>query len=136
MLKLRRGKTDNHPKTVLIVDDDSAIREAILHRLEGSPWTVMTATDGQEALERVAEHKPDLVLLDIKMPGVDGRAVLEHLKRDADTADIKVIMVTASQHVSDITWAASYAVQEYITKPFYPADVVSRITRVLSTTEQ
>ena len=131
MLKLRRTKKENRDKTILVVDDDPAIREAIQHRLKSCPWSVMTAADGQEALEMAASRKPDLMLLDINMPYVNGHAVLEHLRQDPCMAGVKVIMVTASQDVSDITEAASHNIQEYITKPFYPADVVSRIERVL-----
>ncbi len=79
-------------------------------------------------------HKPDLLLLDIHMPGMDGHKVLSHLRQNATTADIKVIMVTASQDVSDITAAAAHKIQDYVTKPFFPTDVVSRIEQALDST--
>jgi len=133
MLKLGRTKKGNGGKTILIVDDDPAIREALEHRLAGCPWHVLTAADGQEALEIAARRKPDLVLLDISMPRVNGHAVLERLREDTQMAGVDVIMVTASQEVADVTKAASYNVRDYVIKPFYPGDVVSRIEHVLGT---
>jgi len=133
MLRLRRTKKEKRRKTILIVDDNPTIRQTLRDRLEGCPWSVLTAADGQQALELALAHKPDLLLLDIYMPGMDGHRVLSHLRENAATADIKVIMVTASQDVSDITTAAAHNIQDYVTKPFFPTDVVSRIEQALNT---
>jgi CheY-like chemotaxis protein len=132
MLKLHRANKRNRRQTVLIVDDDPAVRDEIQHRLENCPWNVLTAADGREALEIATAHKPDLVLLDIRMPQIDGHTVLAQLRQHPHTAETKVIMLTASQDVSDITKAASCNIQDYITKPFYPVDAVARIEQALS----
>lgn len=133
MLRWRRTNRTSRCKRILIVDDNGAIRQIIQDRLENSSWHVSTAVDGQAAIEAITQAKPDLVLLDIKMPRTDGHAVLRHLRQHPDTKDVKVIMVTGSDDTSDITEAATYNIHGYITKPFHPTDLVLQVARVIET---
>src|SRR5262249_58795459 len=88
--------------TVLIVDDNPQNVELLQAFLESLPVKIVTASDGVEALDRVAEHKPDLILLDIMMPRMSGFQVCRKLKADAKTRDIQVLMVTALNELGDI----------------------------------
>ena len=131
MLALFRTAKATRQVKVLIVDDDVAVRETIQDRLRCHGWDIMTAGDGREALAMAAQNKPDVLLLDIHMPCMDGLTTLECLRRDPKLSDIPVVMVTRSSQPADISRAASYNVVDYVTKPFNIAELVSRIHQVV-----
>ena len=127
MLGLFKSKKRTDQAKILVVDDDSDLVETIQRRLEYCKWKIMTAGNGKEGLEKATKEKPDLIVLDISMPEVDGHEMLKHLRADQDLRDIPVIMCTKSFEVQDITRAASYNVSDYVTKPFSNSVLVARI---------
>jgi DNA-binding response OmpR family regulator len=124
------------PTRVLVVDDDASLRETVRDRLVYQGWDIHTACDGREALGLVAQSIPDVVLLDIYMPRMDGLTTLECLRRDPTLSGLPIMMVTSSTSVSDITRAAACNIADYVTKPFSVAELVSRVQRVLRQTRE
>jgi DNA-binding response OmpR family regulator len=119
------------PTRVLVVDDDASLRETVRDRLVYQGWDIRTASDGREALGFVRQTIPDVMLLDIYMPRMDGLTTLECLRRDPNLSGLPVMVVTSSSRVSDITRAAACNVADYVTKPFSVAELATRIQRVL-----
>ncbi|MGN7613450.1 PP2C family protein-serine/threonine phosphatase [Magnetococcales bacterium HHB-1] len=114
-------------KTILVVDDERLNINILVELLE-SDYTLLVAKNGQQALKRVqGKLMPDLILLDIMMPGMNGHEVLTHLKADKKTADIPVIFVTAMGQSEDETQGLELGAVDYIRKPFNPAVVKARI---------
>jgi len=100
-------------------------------RLEWCKFEVVTARSGEEGLEKAADEKPNLILLDINMPGMNGHEVLDRLRNRPDLRDIPVIMCTALCEAEDIAKASSYGVADYIAKPFDFSELVEKISNVL-----
>jgi CheY-like chemotaxis protein len=119
--------------TVLAVDDDQVIRGLLQVNLEMEGHDVVTAVDGRDALAKVAEHHPDLILLDIMMPHVSGWDVLEQLKADPATADIPVVFLSARAMEADIRKGQALGVDRYVTKPFDPIDLMDLVSELLAT---
>lgn len=119
--------------TVMIVEDNPQNLELLEVYLEDlqPEVAVITATHGVEALERVAEHKPDLILLDIMMPKMSGFEVCRHLKSSPDTRDILVVMITALSETGDIERATECGADDYLTKPVERAVVVNLVRTLL-----
>lgn len=112
---------------ILVVDDEPGIVDIARANLEGYGYTVISAHDGEEALEKVKTEKPDLVVLDILMPEMDGWDVLERIESDAELAGIPVIMLTARASDEDVLRGLETGAVEYMTKPFYPQDLVAAV---------
>lgn len=115
-------------KTILIVDDEEDVRAITQMGLEMSVgWTVLTASSGQEALKISLEQQPDVILLDWMMPDMDGRVTLQHLKSNAQTQSIPVILVTAKEQqlIDNLEVAA------IISKPFRPLKLAEQIKEAL-----
>jgi CheY-like chemotaxis protein len=123
-------KRSGRPK-ILIVDDEPDYITTIQCRLEWSHYDVITASDGQEGLEKVMKERPDLVLLDTNMPIMNGHEVLERLKQHEELKNIPVIMVTALCEAQDVAKASSYGVADYVAKPFDFSDLVEKIAKAL-----
>ena len=119
--------------TILVVDDEPNIRRLVEHHLTGAGYRVRTATNGAEALERFAEETPDLVLLDVLMPGVDGLQVLRSLKSEPDSARVPVLLLTARGTDDQIRHAWQEGTDLYLVKPFNPRELVTVVQRMLST---
>lgn len=118
-------------KRVLICDDDPVILRLLQVNLELEGYEVLAAHNGEEALEMALAEHPDLVILDIMMPRLNGYEAAEVLKSSDDTSGIPVIFLSAKAQQSDIEQGRSYGVDEYLTKPFDPAhllEVVERLT--------
>jgi len=131
MLKSRQSK-QAAKKTVLVVDDEPNIVRTVSDRLKMSGYHVIAATDGQYAIERALQDKPDLILLDIIMPGLDGEAALERLRQMEETRSIPVIMLTALDHVKHVERACSMGAADYVVKPFDLVVLLQKIRRALS----
>jgi DNA-binding response OmpR family regulator len=118
---------------VLVVDDEPDIRELVRVNLEQAGHRVVTAANGSEALARVREETPDALFLDVRMPGVDGWAVLEELKAASfgDVSEIPVFMVTAADEAESRLRGGIEGALQYITKPFDPRDLVDALERTL-----
>ena len=117
--------------TVLIVDDNAQNVELLQAFLESLPVKLVTAADGVEALEKVAEHKPDLILLDIMMPRMSGFQVCKRIKGDPKTRDIQVLMVTALNELGDIEQATEVGTDDFVSKPVNKFELLTRVKSLL-----
>jgi two-component system alkaline phosphatase synthesis response regulator PhoP len=117
--------------TVLIVDDNPQNVELLQAFLESLPVKIVTAADGVEALEKVAAHKPDLILLDIMMPRMSGFQVCKRVKGDAKTKDIQVLMVTALNELGDIEQATECGTDDFVSKPVNKFELLTRVKSLL-----
>lgn len=117
-----------HPKRILLVEDDDAIANVYLLRLQSEGFEVRRVANGEDALAAALSFKPDLVLLDVMMPKVSGFDVLDILRNTPETANLKIIMLTALSQDSDKERAESLGVDEYMVKSqVVIADVMERI---------
>jgi len=118
-------------KKVLVVDDEMHVVKILKFKLKNEGYNVLTALNGNDAIELAKHEVPDIILLDIMMPGMDGYKVFEILKDDEATSSIPVIMVTARTQEVDKSRAEKLGVAEYIFKPFSLQNVIDAISRVL-----
>lgn len=109
--------------TILVVDDHEEIREALAEILEEEGHNILQAADGLQALEVISSKRPDVVLLDIAMPGMDGLETLRRLKDQPESATLPVIMVTAQGDRQNMVKAVQLGVRDYVTKPWEPGEV-------------
>lgn len=119
---------------VLVVDDESAIREMIRFALGKSGMRVRCAADGLEALNKISEETPDILLLDWMMPGINGLDLTRRLRRNSITAEIPIIMLTAKVTEDDKVAGLNAGTDDYMIKPFSPRELVARIQAVLRRT--
>lgn len=117
--------------TVLIVDDNAQNLELLQAFLETLPVKLVTAVDGVDALEAVAEHNPDLILLDIMMPRMSGFQVCRTLKNDPKTRDIQILMVTALNELGDIEQASECGTDDFVSKPVNKFELLTRVKSLL-----
>ena len=116
---------------ILVVDDEIYIVHILDFSLGMEGYEVITALDGEEALEKANEHKPDLVVLDIMMPKMDGYETCKALKANETTKNIPVILLSAKGRNVDMQTGYDVGADEYITKPFSPRKLVDRINAIL-----
>ncbi len=116
------------PRTVLVVDDEEKIRNLVASYLRSEGFDVLTVDDGQAAVDAVRRHQPDLVVLDVRMPGLDG---IEALRQIRTFSDVYVIMLTALAEETDKLIGLSVGADDYLTKPFSPRELVARVKVVL-----
>lgn len=121
---------------ILIVDDSADIRLLLSRSLKGAGYEVFQASDGSEVMAAVHSYSPDLVLLDVSMPKVDGFTALGALKNDPRTRSIPVIMITAKGHPDDLDTARSLGALDYINKPWGNGEVELRVQWALTALEQ
>jgi two-component system, OmpR family, alkaline phosphatase synthesis response regulator PhoP len=117
--------------TVLIVDDNPQNVELLQAFLESLPVRIVTAGDGIEALKRVEEHNPDLILLDVMMPQLSGFQVCKRIKDDPKTKDIQVLMVTALNELGDIERATECGTDDFVSKPVNKFELLTRVKTML-----
>ena len=115
---------------VLVVDDDDVIRQLITVNLELEGFEVIPAVDGQDALDKVKDARPDVVTLDVMMPRVDGWEAAARLRADPETAHVKVILLSARAQESDIQRGERIGVDAYLTKPFDPDELIDVVRRL------
>ncbi len=118
-------------ETILIVDDEEDIIELIKYHLKNEGYLVLTAQTGEKAVELAKSHHPDLMVLDLMLPGIDGLEVTRILKTGPETADIPIVMLTAKGEESDIVTGLELGASDYVSKPFSPRVLVARIRAVL-----
>lgn len=116
---------------ILIVDDERDLVETLAFRLETAGYKVACAYDGQEGLKKAKEEKPDLILLDVMMPKMDGYQVCRMLKFDQNFKNIPIIMLTARGQMQDKNIGKDVGADEYVTKPFESADLLERIKKLI-----
>ena len=119
------------PKKILAVDDERHIVRLVQVNLEKHGYEVVTAYDGKEALAKIESEKPDLVVLDVMMPFMDGIEVLQTLRKNPATRDLPVIMLTAKAQDADVFRGWSSGADCYLTKPFNPMELLSFVKRIL-----
>ncbi len=115
---------------VLVVDDDDVIRQLITVNLELEGFEVATAVDGQDCLDKVKDVRPDVVTLDIMMPRLDGWEAASRLRADPETADVKVVLLSARAQEADLERGSRIGVDAYLTKPFDPDELIEVVRRL------
>ncbi len=115
-------------KRILIVDDEAPLRTTLLAYLEREGYTVCTAQDGTSALAEAKTFRPDLIILDIMLPGMNGIEVLRHLRQNSD---VYVLMLTAKADETDKVIGLGVGADDYMTKPFSPRELVARVQAIL-----
>ncbi|MEN6498484.1 MAG: response regulator transcription factor [Thermoguttaceae bacterium] len=116
---------------ILVVEDEKDIQELLQYNLAKEGYAVTPVTCGEDALRAVRAEKPDLVLLDLMLPGVDGLEVCRRLKRDPVTQEVPVVMLTAKGEEADIVTGLELGADDYIPKPFSPRVLIARLRAVL-----
>jgi len=127
---------NDNKRKILIVDDERYILHILDFSLGAEGYEVITAGDGEQAVERSRYDKPDLIVMDIMMPKMDGFEACKVIKADPDTRDIPVIMLTAKGREVDKKRGLDAGADEYLTKPFSPAKLIERVQVVLDGTVQ
>jgi DNA-binding response OmpR family regulator len=120
--------------SVLIVDDDPVVRRMLQLSFESEDFTVLTAGDGLEGLESMRANKPDVVVLDIMMPKLDGMKVMRELQADDNLRGTPVILLSAKATSLDIELGLKAGAADYVTKPCDPIDLVERVRSLLAKT--
>ncbi len=123
-------------KRILVVDDEPDVVKTLSKAIRRQGFDVVSATDGEQALERVKDSHPALVILDIIMPKLDGIEVLQRIKGDPQTASLPVIMLTARAGDEDMLKGYKYGANYYISKPFRIAEVLDGIKMVFQSIEE
>jgi len=118
-------------ETILIVDDEEDILELIKFNLKGEGYNILQAMTGEEAIKIAKQSGPDLIVLDLMLPGIDGLEVTRYLKNNNATMDIPIVMLTAKGEESDIVAGLELGANDYISKPFSPRELVARIRAIL-----
>lgn len=116
---------------ILVADDDPDIRELVALRLTRAGYRVETAADGLEAFDRAVELRPDLVVLDVSMPGADGFETSRRLRGDPRTAHVPVIFLTARTRDEDVLTGYARGGDGYVTKPFEPQELLDRVDALI-----
>jgi len=119
-----------HPKIVVVEDEKNIVR-VLTYNLEREGYQVSVARDGEEALEKIRRQMPDLVILDLMLPKVDGLEVCRQLRADSRTARLPIVMLTAKTQEADRVVGLELGADDYIAKPFSPRELVARVKAVL-----
>jgi DNA-binding response OmpR family regulator len=115
-------------KTILVVEDQNEVRELVQVTLRSDGWQILEARNGAQALDMARRHKPDLVLMDVMMPGeLNGFEATRALKDDPSTSGVTVIMLTAKGQQSDLAYGREVGADGYFTKPFSPLELIRRV---------
>jgi DNA-binding response OmpR family regulator len=125
------GPREGQPPVVLVADDDADIRALVAFRLERAGYRVVTASDGEQALELVRAESPDLAVLDVMMPRLSGLEVTKRLRQQPETSRLPVILLTARVQEADVALGLEAGAHEYIKKPFSPQELGRRVQSIL-----
>src|SRR5262245_48679582 len=124
-------RSDRDPRTILVVEDEDYLRGLIRLALERAGYRVRDVADGEAALDAVAQQRPDLILLDVALPGLDGFAVCQRLKEAPATTGIRILMLTAMTEDADRERGLEAGADGYVAKPFAPFALLARIKEEL-----
>jgi len=116
---------------IMVVDDEPHLVRSLTFILEKAGYNVSSASNGEEALSKIQQSKPDLVFLDVMMPKKNGYAVCEEIKKSPELKDIYVIILTAKGQETDRSQGLKAGADEFITKPFSPLEIVARVKKIL-----
>jgi DNA-binding response OmpR family regulator len=128
----RAQPTRAQPATILVADDEQDIRELVAYRLSRAGYTIIEARDGQEALELAADQAPDMAVLDVMMPRLNGFDLTERLRNTPATQRLPILLMSASVQEVDISRGFAAGADGYLTKPFTPDQLLTRVRDVLS----
>jgi two-component system phosphate regulon response regulator PhoB len=117
---------------ILLADDDPLLHRVLAFKAQQQQWKFLSAHNGVECLEIARQERPSLIILDGMMPVMDGFATLRELRRQSETADIPVLMLSARNRDSDVVGALDDGANDYLTKPFSPAELLARVSRLLA----
>ena len=118
-------------ETILIVDDEEDIIELIKYNLKTEGYSILTAEAGEQAIKIAKQSRPDLIVLDLMLPGMDGLEVTRYLRSNEETRDLPIVILTAKGEESDIITGLELGANDYISKPFSPKVLVARIRAIL-----
>src|SRR6188768_1046244 len=124
------------PKRLLVVDDDASLLLAVSETLRAEGYVVVTARRGAEALVRVAERLPDLIISDIRMPGMDGYQLARNLRSAPHTRLVPIVFLTAKDETADRIAGFRTGVDAYVTKPFEPEELAAIVAAILNRVER
>ena len=116
---------------ILVADDDGDVRELVVFRLERAGYRVVTAADGQEAVEVALERSPDVCVIDVMMPKLDGYQVTERLRASPGLVEVPIVLLTASVEDAAVSRGFAVGASDYIKKPFGPRELLERIAAAL-----
>jgi two-component system phosphate regulon response regulator PhoB len=116
---------------ILVVEDEEDILDLIAYHLQKEGYVALKATTGEAALERLPAGRPDLVILDLMLPGMDGLEVCRRMKADPQTREIPIVMVTARGEEADVVSGLEMGAADYLSKPFRPRELIARVRAVL-----
>ena len=129
------GDADVADPTILVADDDETIRDLVTFKLVAAGYRVITAEDGPSALRAVETERPDMVILDVSMPGMDGLSVCYELHSSLATAQIPILIISGHDRQVDIDLGRTVGADDYLCKPFHPAELVRRVRWLLLANE-
>ena len=118
-------------KTILIVDDEPSIVITIQFLMTQQGYDVLTAERGEDALDLISRYKPDLVLLDIMLPGIDGYEVCEIIRLNPDYGKVRIVFLTAKGHETEIAEGLALGADAYITKPYSNVELLAKVKELL-----
>lgn len=121
----------NQPQRILIIEDEEDIQALLEYNLTAEGYDVTVVDSGEDAIPLLKKQRPDLVLLDLMLPGLGGLEVCKRIKRDAETQDINIIMVTAKGEEADVVLGLEAGADDYVTKPFSPRILLARVRAIL-----
>ncbi len=121
----------SHSRRILVAEDDAGVRDLIRTRLNAAGYDTHTAHDGLEAVRRILELRPNGLILDINMPGLDGFGVLEAISADANLMTTRVLVLTARHAADDVKRAVALGAKDFLTKPFNENQLIVRVARLL-----
>jgi DNA-binding response OmpR family regulator len=122
---------DRERPLIVVADDDDDIVALVAYRLERSGYDIVTAHDGEEALRLILEHRPELAVLDVMMPGLDGYELTRRIRQNEATSRMPVILLTARVQEADVTRGFEAGADDYIEKPFSPQELRARVQSIL-----
>lgn len=127
------GTMTGAPPTILVVDDDDDIREIVTFKLRTAGYQTLAADNGYNALQLAEFYQPQMMVLDIAMPGMDGLTVCQQMQLHPVTADIPVLILSSRDQPGDIQLGFAVGVDDYMVKPFSPNDLVARVQWLMRT---
>lgn len=117
---------------ILVAEDERDIRDLIVFTLQISGFNVIQAPNGEEAVKKATEVKPDLILLDVRMPKMTGYEACEMLKEQEDTKDIPIVFLSAKGQETEISTGLDLGAEDYFLKPFTPDDLIQQVNKILA----
>ena len=117
---------------ILVAEDERDIRDLIVFTLQLSGFNVIQAPNGEEAVKKAAEVKPDLILLDVRMPKMTGYEACEVLKKQESTKDIPIVFLSAKGQETEISTGLDLGAEDYFLKPFTPGDLIQQVNKILA----